>query len=378
MYDFLPEFSWNPETGTFFFFAFFVCIQLLFTLFIYSRLAFHRTKNHVVNDLPPVSIIIAARNESENLYKHLPFILEQDYPNFEVIVVNHQSQDDTKYILDAYQKQYKNLEVVSVEKNKHLSYGKKLAITLGIKRAKHEHLLLTDADCKPASAKWISGMAAEFTQKKQIVLGYGPYTKTKGFLNRLIRFDTAWIGMNYLSFAKASVPYMGIGRNLAYTKTSFEKAGGFKSHYSISSGDDDLFIQDAAKRKNYTISLISSSYCFSPAPTSWKSWFNQKSRHFTTSSHYKVIKKLMLGIYPFSLLMVLLSFVILMFNSNFRWLTLAIYLFLVVIKWIIQGKAFVKLNERKFIPFLPLWDVFYTIWAPVMFYSINKKDANKW
>lgn len=377
MQEYLPVFDESLNTFLFFAFASFAGVQFLFVLLVYSRLAFHRQKT-TNNDADGVSVIIAARNESENLFKNLPFILEQQYPNFEVIVINHQSIDDSQYILEAYQKQYSNLQVIKVERSKHLKFGKKLPLTLGIKKARFEHLLFTDADCKPGSKNWISSMAAQFTDKKKIVLGYGPYQKTKGLLNRIIRFDTAWIAMNYMSMAKTGIPYMGIGRNLAYTKSVFEQVDGFKSHYSLSSGDDDLFIQEAAKKRNYTINTDPDSYCYSPAPESWSSWFGQKSRHYTTAERYRVIKKLMLGIYPLSLILMTISFVILLLDMNFIWLTLACYLFVLLIKWFIIGKAFSKLNEKKFIPFIPVLDLFYAILAPSMYYAIDKKQKEKW
>jgi len=340
-------------------------------------MAFHKDKN-VTENKDGVSIIIAARNESDNIFKHLPFILEQDYPNFEVIIVNHQSTDDSKFILNAYKRQYPHLKIIEIEKSPHIKYGKKLPLTVGIKGAKYEQLLFTDADCKPASDQWLRSMANHFSEKHEIVLGYGPYQKHKGWVNRLIRFDTAWIAMNYLSFAKAKMPYMGIGRNMAYTKSVFNKVEGFKSHYSVSSGDDDLFIQDAARKKNYTINISPDSYCYSQAPETWKEWMSQKSRHFTTANHYKVIKKLMLGIYPLSLLIMLVSFVTLLFDKNFVWLTLAIFTFILLLKWVILGLSMKKLKENKFIAFLPLLDIAYAFLAPAMYYLIDRKDEKKW
>ena len=288
---FLPEFGIDVSTIVFCCFAFFAFIQLIFTILIYGRIAFHKQKaiNHHNEG---VSIIIAARNESKNLFKNLPHILSQDYPNFEVVVVNHQSIDDSQYILDAYKREYHNLRVIEVKKSTHLKYGKKLPLTIAIKGAKYDKLLFTDADCIPASSNWLSKMTAQFSDKKEIILGYAPYSKTKGFLNAIIRFDTAWIALNYFSFAKSRLPYMGVGRNLAYTRQAFNKVSGFKSHYSLSSGDDDLFIQDAAKKKNYSITIDPETYCYSKAPKSWNEWFNQKSRHYTTTPKYRVIKKL--------------------------------------------------------------------------------------
>ena len=291
---------------------------------------------------------------------------------------HHQSIEDSQYVLNALERKYPKLSTVQVERSQHLKYGKKLPLTLGIKRANYEHLLFTDADCKPATNQWIKSMVLNFSKKKQIVLGYGPYEKRKGLLNFLIRFDTAWIAMNYMSMAKSGLPYMGIGRNMGYTKTIFENVNGFKSHYSISSGDDDLFIQEAAKKKNYSINNNPNSYCFSPAPATWKEWFDQKSRHYTTSERYEVSKKLMLGIYPLSLILLNISFVILLMDSNFLWGSLAIYVFLMIVKWIILGRAMSQLNEKKFIVFMPILDIMYAILAPTMYYAIDKKELEKW
>lgn len=252
--DIIPNFNWSFWSLLFYFFCGVVFIQLIYLIFIYARLAFFKTKTQKDNHLPPVSVIIAARNEADNIYENLPFILDQDYPEYEVIVVVNQSIDESKYILEAYQQQHNNLRFTVVERNKHLQPGKKLSLSIGIKAAKYEHLVMTDADCKPESTKWLLEIGQTFTDKKNIVLGYGPYSYEKGFLNKVIRYDTAWIAINYFSYALAGAPYMGVGRNLAYTKEVYQKANGFKSHYSISSGDDDLFIQEAAKRK--TIPLL--------------------------------------------------------------------------------------------------------------------------
>ncbi|OFZ27362.1 MAG: hypothetical protein A3D92_08885 [Bacteroidetes bacterium RIFCSPHIGHO2_02_FULL_44_7] len=377
MLEFLPRLDFNLSTGIFLVFCLMAFVQLLFVLLIYSRFAFHKDKK-TEGSLPPVSIVIAARNESENLFKHLPFILEQDYPEFEVIVVNHQSMDDSHYLLDAYTRQYPHLRTINMEPSKHLKYGKKLPLTIGIKGAKYEHLLLTDADCLPAGNQWLRSMASCFTEKHEIVLGYGPYKKKKGFLNRMIRFDTAWIAMNYFAMAKARLPYMGIGRNLAYTRSVFKEVKGFKSHYALSSGDDDLFIQEAAKNKNYTINIDPASFCYSSAAKTWSQWMKQKSRHYTTTPKYRVFKKLMLGIYPLSLLIMLVSFVTLLFDFEFLWLTLAIFLLVLTVKWIILGRSFKKLQESKFVVWLPLIDIAYAILAPAMYYSVDKTDNTKW
>tara|TARA_B100000508_G_scaffold60116_1_gene46772 strand:- start:49330 stop:50460 length:1131 start_codon:yes stop_codon:yes gene_type:complete len=351
-------------------------IQFFWLIFFYLRLAIH--KEIAKGYTPNVTVIIAARNEEDNLFELLPSILTQDYPEYEVIVVNHQSVDDSSHILKALQREYKHLKVIELERNKHLAHGKKLPLTVAIKGAKYEHLLFTDADCKPKSKNWIRLMCGQFTHKKQLILGYAPYLKKKGFTNRFIRLDTAMIGMNYLSFAKAGVPYMGVGRNLAYTKSLFHENSGFKSHYALQSGDDDLFVQEAAKNRNYGICVDPESFCYSEPKLTWKDWVKQKTRHYTTTSRYTLIKKLLLGIYPLTLILLYVSFIILLSNFSLNWLTLGTLGFILILKWVIFGVVFKRLKEQKFIPAILIWDIIYAIVMPVLYYTAEKSTQSKW
>lgn len=377
--EFLPDFQVSIVFYLFFTFAGLALIQLLYVLLIHGRLAFYNASKRPANPaMPPVTIIIAARNESDNLFNNLPLILQQNYPAFEVVVVNHQSIDESYHILNAYKMQYPNLKIVEVEQSRHLGNGKKLPLTLGIKAAKNEHLIFTDADCQPASNLWLKGMVSCFSEKKQIVMGYGPYQADKGLLNKIIRFDTTFIAMNYFSFALSRMPYMAVGRNMAYTKDVFNAVHGFKSHYAVSSGDDDLFIQEAASRKNYAIQTDPKTYAYSKAKTTWKSWAQQKSRHYSTAGHYNVIKKAMLGIYPLTLLLLWISFVILMFNPEYRWVTLAGFGFVLIVKWWVQGKCFARLQAGSFIALFPFLDLLYAVLIPGMYYTAEKSTISKW
>ena len=372
------QWHWDLFSITFLSLLFFASIQLLYVTIVFGRLAFYKEEEKKPQALPPISIIIAARNESDNLYENLPYILTQDYPEFEVIIVNNQSVDDSTWLLKALCLQHKNLRVVEIAKNKHLLPGKKLPITLGVKGAKYENMLFTDADCRPASNHWLRIMAGSFSEKKEIVLGYAPYYKTKGIINKIIRYDTAFIGVSYLSMALVKLPYMGVGRNLAYSKKVFDTVRGFKSHYSLPSGDDDLFIQEAAVNENYTIQLSPDSFCFSMPATTWKSWIRQKTRHYTTSSRYNFIKKALLGIYPISLLMTWISFVILLSNANWWIIGLIIFSILLIIKWLIQGKCLRKLNEKRFAMAFPLWDLAHALLMPIMYNFSDHKRYKKW
>ena len=351
-----------------------IIVQLYYILFIFQKLAFLNFHRKSASNEIPISVIIAARNESHNLQENLQFILDQDYSNFEVIVVNNNSTDDSYQVLSALKKGYKHLEIIEFNNPDHVRQGKKLPLTLGIKAARNEHLLMTDADCKPKSNQWIKKMARGF-KEKEIILGYGPYIKTSGLLNSIIRFDTAWIGMNYFSFALNGFAYMGVGRNLAYTKRAYQAVDGYKSHQMLASGDDDLFIQEASKKSSQGIEIDADTHCFSPSKNTWSEWVYQKSRHFTTTPKYSFIKKLLLATYPITLVAAWFSFVSLMILSNSVFICFIMILFY-TIKWWIQGKCLIKLNERKFALFFPFWDLFYSFLSPVL-YMLGKTKKNK-
>lgn len=256
----------------------------------------------------PVSIIIAARNEEKNLMEHIPLIMDQDHPEFEVIVVNDSSWDDTEAILKALHIQFPNMHIINLDEEKQNMQGKKFALTLGIKAAKYDTILLTDADCMPLDNTWITRMTADLEEPKQLVIGFSPYKRYPGWLNKIIRFDTMIIGLQYLSQAKLGTPYMGVGRNLAYNRALFFSVGGFKSHYSIASGDDDLFVNQVGNKRNTAVQFVPESQTTSEPKKNWKDWFIQKRRHFSTAPYYKSSDKNFLGLWPFSFLFMFVGF----------------------------------------------------------------------
>lgn len=262
-------------------------IQLYFYLIYYSRIIFYKKKKDNSVQKEPVSVVICARNEEKALEKNLPSILTQDYPNYEVIVVNDCSEDESEFVLERFQKEYKHLRTTTIKPDEKFYHSKKLALTIGIKAAKHDLLLLTDADCFAVSNKWIEKMQDNFTNKTDIVLAYGGYKREKKLINNLIRFDTLFIAIQYLTFALGKRPYMGVGRNLAYRKTLFFKNKGFASHNHIESGDDDLFINQVATKKNTKIEISKESITRSDSEPTFFAWFKQKKRHTSTGKFYR-------------------------------------------------------------------------------------------
>jgi glycosyltransferase involved in cell wall biosynthesis len=355
-----------------------VIIQLIYLFVFQLRLLLHKNKEVVKSDLPSVSVVICARNEEYNLFKNLPIILDQIYPDFEVVIVNDQSQDDSKHIIKSFKKDYPFIKYIELEKNKHRHFGKKLPLTVGIKGASKDFIVVTDADCIPKSKYWLQNIAKNHSAKKEIVLGYSPCAKTKGFLNMLIRYDTTVIAITYMSFAKTALAYMGVGRNMGYSRTKFEEVGGFKSHYHIPSGDDDLFIKDASNRKNVAVELSSKSFVYTEPKKNWRNWISQKQRHFTTAVEYRLINKLFLGILPLSMFLLYLSFFILLFNTEWYYFVLAVFGLRLLFYWVINVLLLKRLEMKDLIWCYPCFEIIHAIVMPFIFYSNSRTERNKW
>ena len=272
-------------------------IQLFYYIFYYAAVYFYKPPEDKATRLP-VSIIICARNEAENLKKFLPSILEQDYPDYEVIVVNDCSEDNSYLILGNFLLQYPHLRISTVNKDPKFTHNKKFAQFIGIKAAKNEILLFTDADCQPESDKWLGNMTSHFHDKTDFVLGYGGYLKKKGLLNKYIRYDCLSIAMQYLGMAIRGIPYMGVGRNLAYRRSLFFANNGYGAHNHLISGDDDLFVNSNATKTNTTVEFRKESHTRSVPSSGLKEWIIQKKRHLTTAPYYRLRDQILLIIEP--------------------------------------------------------------------------------
>ena len=275
-----------------------ICIVIASLYLLIDFILFYATsliikKEYDSSDSVNVSVIIAARNEAENLEKHLPLILKQNYFNFEVIVVDDQSIDNTEEIVLKMISNYSHLKYFKINQN--IKSSKKHALTKGIEIAKYDHLIFTDADCKPLSDNWLKTFQIYFNNQNSIVLGYSPYKQIDSRLNRIIRFETYQTALNYFGFAKLGLAYMGVGRNLGYTKSVFAHSNGFQAHQNMLSGDDDLLVNQVAGQFIISCCLEPESFVESKPKTTFKSWIDQKRRHYTTAPKYKLFHQLLLG-----------------------------------------------------------------------------------
>jgi glycosyltransferase involved in cell wall biosynthesis len=351
-------------------------LNILFYL-AFAKFSFQKISAKKASAAFPVSILVCAKNEAENLRRNIPAILSQNHLDFEVILINDASTDDTLEVMEEFQLQDSRVKIVNVAGNETFWGSKKYALTFGIKRAKNKHLVFTDADCVPSSTQWLSKLTSHMTEEKQLILGYGAYKKERGLLNAIIRFETLLTATQYFSCALNGMPYMGVGRNLAYTSPLFFDNKGFINHMKIMSGDDDLFVNEVATAQNTAICYEEDAMTTSLAKTSWKSWMTQKRRHVSAAAHYKPFHKFILGVFYLSNLLFLITAVLNFFFTPWQFVVV-----LIAIRFLIQGvvlgKAATKLQEKNLIPFFLFLEMFLILSQFVIFILNSTSKQTQW
>lgn len=338
--------------------AFCLLVQLYYVLFVHLKLATATIEALPFIGRKPLSVIVCARNEIVNLMEYLPSLMAQHYPEFEVVVVNDRSWDGTEEFLEQMEKKYSNLKVVKILDNDKFIAGKKFAVTMGIKAAKHEWLVFTDADSTPASDQWLMDMQQPEDENTEIVLGYSPYIKRRGLLNALIRFETFFTAVNYLSFALKGMPYMGVGRNMAYKKALFFKNKGFAAHMHIPSGDDDLFVNAHANRSNTAIRIHPDSHVWSEPNRTWVGYLKQKKRHFGAGKMYKAKHKFILSLQIiFQFLFYGFIIASMFLSREAQYVAGGILLLSIIIKSFIYPKLLKRLNYGDLRWWFPILDI---------------------
>lgn len=353
-------------------------IQTFYHLYFFLRLALYKSKPREQSQTHPVSVVICARDEAANLEKNIAGIMGQHYTTtHEVIIVNDNSIDDTKFFLEELEKVFRKLRPISLtQEAKHIP-GKKYPLSVGIKSSKYEVLLLTDADCSPASEWWLQKMQDGYTRDIEIVLGYAPNNPKKGFFNKLVRFETFHTALQYFSYALAGMPYMGVGRNLSYRRGLYYESKGFSSINHTLGGDDDLFINKVANKNNTAIVIDPDTYMYSDGAENMAAWWKQKSRHYSTAQYYKPRHKFFLGLYSAThvLFWVLLVAAAIFYN----WIYV---LPLLVVRWIILGFVWgnnmKKLNEKDLVPVFWLLDLWQFIYLVIFSGTLLLKPQIKW
>lgn len=353
-------------------------IQLIYHWGVFSRVAFYKKKTQPKDDsqLEPVSVVICARDAYEYLTELVPALLSQDYPDFEIVIVNDCSDDETEEYLKDLARREPKIKPVQLKQHLNFFNGKKFPLSMGIKSAKNDLLVLTECNCMPTNDLWLRSVVECYGNKTEIVIGYSPYVQKKGTLNRLMRFDALQNGLLYLSAALKHHAYMGIGRNLSYRKELFYRNKGFISHYTTSVGDDDLFISQTANKKNTEV-LIDAQNAIRTAPTrSFRLWMRQKSSRYSTISKYSARARLSLGLFYTSQFLFYAAFIALLilkpaFGLSFGavfYIPILVFFFLLRFgtQLLIYHKASKRLGEKGLLPGLIVYDVLFAFLSPLL------------
>jgi glycosyltransferase involved in cell wall biosynthesis len=356
----------------------FLAIQLFYFFFIYGRFAFSKPE-HKNSKLHPVSVIVCAKNELENCKKLIPLLLEQDYPAFELVLVDDASSDETLELFESFESLHKNIKLVKVENIEAFWGNRKFALTLGIKAAKYEHLLFIEPQSVPSSKQWIKEMSQCFDGEKTIILGYNKIEKKKNsFLNLLMRYEHVWESMHTFGFSKIGKPFRGSGHNLAYHRKEFFHVRGFNDHMKIYSGEDELFINQASTAKNTTYTVANNSFTITKPKLKYSEWFNQKRRQLELTNHFKKSDQFQLKLYDFSLKAFLfIAFILLLLK--FQWeVVLGLLIARYLVAWITMGVASRKLDEKDVIFFFPFLELFWIFTKMNMLFSNVFSKPNQW
>jgi cellulose synthase/poly-beta-1,6-N-acetylglucosamine synthase-like glycosyltransferase len=334
---------------------------------------------------PPLSLIVCARNEAHNLRQCLPGMLAQDYPgDWELLLVDDASSDDSPHVLAGFSAQNAQLRVLRLAEK--TAPGKKNALEMGIGQARHPLLVLSDADCRPSSPQWLRHMAAaacggRVANGPRLVLGFGPMRKRQPETawNRWLRFEAAQVAAQYLAFAQAGMPYMGVGRNLALPKRLFEQSGGFAAHRHIISGDDDLLVNHAASARHLALCLHPDAFVFSDGKPTWQGWLRQKRRHLSAGWAYRWPHQVLLASLSLSQVLHYFCLLLLLLGAFRPLAALLLYLLRLLILWRCYGRIFRQLGEPDLLPYFPLLDLCQTLYqGSVLPWLLFQRHQRSW
>lgn len=360
---------------------FFACavVQCLYYLIVFARINFVRPIIGVSKFFPPVSVVICAKNEAENLRQNLKVVLIKQYKHYEVIVVNDQSDDNTPDILVQYYKRNPNLKIVNIPKDEQkLFAGKKYALMKGIEAATYDTIVVTDADCRPATIYWLTKLVGAYLKETKIVLAHSPFEKRDGFLNKLIRYENFITALQYFGFAKLGLPYMGVGRNLSYKKDLFHSFKGFDKTKDIPSGDDDLFVNAVATGKNTEVCTDKDAFTYSQPETTFIGWLNQKRRHLRSGFSYKFHHIALLFLFALSNFIFYSTFIYLLAKGEILNIVFAIFVGTLLFKLVSVYRIFNKLGSEDLIFLSPILDVVYNAYLLLIFFLLLLKPKNSW
>lgn len=349
-------------------------LLLIYLLVFQLRLARHHPLQSKTSKPRPISVIICARNEAANLNKNLPILLNQDYPEWELIIVNDHSDDGTLELIRNYPS---NGKIVPINLEKAETPGKKQALYQGVKEAKYDWIIVTDADCRPKGKDWLRYMSA-YGDEIDLVLGISFVAQTKGLFNKWVLWDQVSVASEYLSFSLMGLTYMGVGRNMAYSKRFFNSGWEKSSKIGIASGDDDLLVRYAGNNFKTGVQIHPDAMVFTGSKRNLKEWIVQKSRHHKTGAYYRMSHLLLLGLWRIAALTYFIAFVTLCIMQSYIFLILLIFTIRLILHFIIFGKVLKRLHGNNLIYLVPFFEPLYALFQIIIIPLSLLRKGDKW
>lgn len=332
-----------------------VIIQMVITIILSSQFARHGSLSK--KSKTTFSIVIAARNEEENLAALLPKLVTQEHPEFEVIVALDRCSDGSLEVIG----QFNQVKVAVIKAVPDGLDPKKYALTTAISQATGDWIAFLDADCIPESTHWLSKIESEVTEQLHILIGYSPFQKGKSLLDHFSQYEAFITAFNYLAMALAGHPYMAVGRNLAIRRSFFEASGGYTEFQKITGGDDDLFIQKNATKSNTHVFMGTEAMVYTKPKDTWDQYFIQKTRHLSVGGKYSNKDQLLHLLFNGSLFATWILLPLLSIEF-----ILPIILFYLSVKGIGYRFAHSKMGAGFNYILLPLVDLMYAIILPII------------
>jgi len=328
----------------------FITILLFLNLIFLVSLTKLFTVDRSVYSFKNISIIVAAKNEANNIETLINHLKKLEYPvdSFEVILVDDNSADNTYDIIKQLIITLLNFRVLST-KSTGFS-GKRDALSLGIQNAKYPFIMITDADCCPGS-NWLKSFSQKFNRGYGMLYGVAPFYQNKNLINQISCFEN--LKSSFLSFAMTSLglPYSATARSFGFAKKVFDSIGGYSNTRDTKSGDDDLLLREAVKKK-IRIGVVTdvNSFVFSRTKNNFKEYLQQKARHTQTSFYYLNIHKIILGFWHLLNLFFLFSTFLMFLNPIFG---------ILLPSKVLIDLLFTKTSQKRFGYNYSLLNIFY-------------------
>ena len=349
-------------------------IQLVYYYVIYGRFAFHRKKSALGFRDIPVSVVIVVRDDAALAVQNLPQLLEQQYSFYEIVIVNDRSRDENSLqAIREYKDRYPNIKLVDLSTAVSTSRGKKMAISMGVKCATYDHILLTAPNCKPNSRQWLSKMAQNFQFQQKIVLGYNTYEKKKGIYSHFLLYDNLIGAVQYFAHALMHSTYRGDLNNLAFVRPLFYKQNGFIAYNHLLYGEEDIFVHRASTPNNVAVEYDPDAATLQQHTPSYGYWRLHKVSLFFTRKYNSMKNRLLLSGYELTNLLfyvlLALSIVAALHQPIALYITIGIAVLRIASLYVVMGISAARLQEKQNIPSLLFYDLLFAILTPLLWLS---------